>query len=550
MSQTEAQRVIQLHEDLAKIWRRREPEMRAISHYINPSQTPLTPRGKEDYWQHFHAGLYSSLPIVYKDKMVAQLFATMMSPANEWLAMTIPDQDLAVWKPVRDYLDWWKTFILYSFSASRSTFYPAAIPYLADNVTLGNAVQFDTYNEVTERIRDRTLPLGKALIGRNGDGEQDVMAWLFDRTGPQAVKTFRGAPLPEKVLQRAEKSDHSTKFSFILAVEPNPSFVAGRIREKGKPWKSTVVCKDEPMVIRTEGFFENPVTASTWMDVPEETYGRGQGWVAFSAARLINLQEEAVTRAGQFAAQPINLAADTKVLPRGRRPVPGQTLYGAIVGGRRYFDQLGAPGGIAITVEHQDRKTEELREIFHGVLFHLQGRTGVGDREWFDQHAAQLQQLSPMLTGIETNYLVPKIARRFALGQRMGIGPEPPKELEGQPLQLQMQSAASLAMRASDGAATMQILNDLAPLVQMGGSAAERVSARVDPDGVMEVLQQARGAPSRILRSREDADEATKAERQRAEAMMAAEAAPGMARAVRDLAEAGGQGGGQADAAA
>lgn len=535
----EARRIIDRYEQLAEEWRKVEPAMRAIGHYLNPEQNDMRPSATSPH-QGFQSGIYSSYPVVFRDQMASQLYSTMVNPANEWMGLTIPDKDLATYKPVRDFLEAETNLVLYSFSTERSTFYTNVLSLIGDWVTMGQGLQLDEYDDGLQKIVDRTLPLGKALIDRDADDNVSAMLWLFDLTPDQAAMKYGKDALPPKIRARVGDPKQTMRSWFIHAVEINDRYELGRGGKDGKPVRTTTVCRDENAVVKTGGFYEMPVTAPPWRHRTGQTYAQGLGHTVFAAARLVNLQEEAITRAGQFAAQPVNLAASQRVLPKGAPIRPGTTLYGAMVGGRRNFDQIGAPASIPITIGHQESKIAELRTAMHGALFDIQNRTGMTNEEWFDQHANQLQQMAPMLTNLEALWILPKVERRYATLKRMGLGAPIPQELAGSPLELSMKSAASLALRASDGAATMRFLQDIAPLAGLSADAARRVDARVDPDGVMEVMQQARGAPSRILRSVEDADAIAEQQAQQEAMREMMAAAPDMAGAAADLASAEG----------
>lgn len=540
MSTEEADRVIQAYERLKPDWQRIEPEAREIARLLAPRQAEPSPGAVGD-WR-LQRGIYSAQGIIQKDKLVSHLWSTMINPGNKWIRATIPDEDLRDWQPVKTWLDHVTTTVLWSFSPARSTFYANAMPLFANAICFGDGIQIDEIDEGAERIRDLTLPVGQALIGTDLDGTVNELGWQFQLTAYQAARRYGMAALPVKLQEKAGDASSAEKFTFILWIGQNDRWEPGKLGSRGKPWRSLTVSVDERQIVKDAGFHDNPVSRAPWAMEPGYTYAVGQAFSAFPAVRMINLEEQATIRAAQLAAHPISLASSEKVLGRGQQVRPGTTLYGGIIAGRRNFDQLGAPSSIPITIDHQRAKVEELREAFLGTLFHLQGRTGVSSSEWFDHHAGLLRQMAPMLTNIETYYLTAKFARRFNMLLRVGAIMPPPSELDGMPLETEMQSAASLAMRAGDGAATVQLLNDLTPLMDVPGL-GDRVAMRLDPDTVVEVLQAARGVPARVVRGREEAD-ALQAQAQQQQMMMqAAELAPGMGQAVQSLAEAQAAGG-------
>lgn len=536
-SAEEAKWVLARYDALKSERRRVEPELDAIAHYLNPRRRSF--QGTQSPGDWVQRGIYNSYPIVFRDQLTSHLFSTAMNPANEWFALRTPDPDLNDFHAAKAWLDHATTVTLGLFSPRVSSFYSAAIPFLADDATFGTALQFDEFDEARGRIMDRTMPLDQSVIAVDEFGEIVEFARRFPMTGIQAVRKFGREALAPAIVSAADRGDEDAKFWVVLLVSENRNFMPGRMGRAGKPWQSIYVSEDSRTVVRAAGFQDNPFTGARWHVDTGEQWGRGQAWAAFAGVRLINVQEEAVTRAGQRAAKPALLVAHERVLPRGRAVNPGSVLYGGIAGGRAQVQEM-APGAgtIAITMEHQRAKIDEVREAFHVALFNLAGRSGLSPQEWFDQHAEMLRRVAPHITRLQEEYLVRKIEKRFNLALRLGLLPPPPPELQAQPLEIDYTSASSLAQRAADGAATVRFLQDLAPLAQLGRGAAGRIDARVDPDGVAEVLQAARGVPAKVLRSRAAADELSQRDAQAQQLAMAAELAPGAAGAAKDLVEA------------
>ena len=71
------------------------------------------------------------------------------------------------------------------------------------------------------------------------------------------------------------------------------------------------------------------------------------------------------------------------------------------------------------------------------------------------------------------------------------------------PLVVDYQSAAAAAQKSSEAASMVRVVTDIAPLAQVN----PRVTERIDPDGYIEALSEARGTPAGFLLSRDEADE-------------------------------------------
>ena len=300
------------------------------------------------------------------------------------------------------------------------------------------------------------------------------------------------------------------------------------------------------MVTRRAGYDEMPFSAPRWEVESGQVYGTGPGFIALPSARVNAQMQAANLRAGQKAADPTLLAPDRRAWPLNGVVQPGKTVYGGVdMQARPVVRPLDNFSSTGLSLEMQQELKEEIRDAFHYSLMNLAGRTGMTATEVIEIQEEKMRLMAPHMGRIQHEYLAPKIARRFQILWRAGQLPPPPEGIpEGAGLEVVYTSAAAMAQKSAEGAAVVRILQDVAPLAQVD----PRYTDRFSPDDVIEVLQEARGAPSRVLRSREQADEIAqaRAQAQQAEQAMAAAAAGGGV--ARDLAqaEAAMQGGGAA----
>ena len=190
-------------------------------------------------------------------------------------------------------------------------------------------------------------------------------------------------------------------------------------------------------------------------------------------------------------------------------------------------------------MEMQRAKVEEIQEAFQWSLLSLANRTGLNQIETLEIQERQLRMSAPNLGRIQEEYLAPKIARRFSLLYKHGQLPPPPDGMpEGAPLEVEYLSAAAMAQKSAEGASVMRILDDIARLGQIDPRKAQEAGNRLSTDDVVEVLIEARGAPARVLLSREEARERDAADAQQAQMQQALQAAQVGGGVVKDLAQA------------
>lgn len=482
----------------------------------------------------------SSEPIIAQSSFAAGIYSAITNPANRWAGLETPDRDLNNWKPMAEWNDRATRTVLNSFRPEVSGFYGATFQAYSDLAAFGNGAGYDEIDEGNRRFIDVTLSLAEVVYDIDAHNRVVEVVRKFHLTPRQARAMFEGkGTLPAKIIEMDDKGQ-TEKLVFYQHVCRNYSWQKGKLGPQGKAWLSMYVCEVGEALVRLSGYDEMPFYAPRWDVDSGFTYGTGPGFIALPAARVLHQMEAATIRAAQRAADPTLLAPSREDWPLNGRVVPGGTVYGGMnVRGQRMVDVLGVTGQVNLTQAEKQAKVEEIAKAFHYAIMPLSNRTGITTEEVRIIEEANLRNWAPHADRIMEEYAARKVERRFRLLWKAGQIPPPPKEAEGLPLQVRYQSAATMALRAREGLAVRQFLVDLAPLAGLGQDHLNRISGRIDTDAMLEALHDASPSlPASILRAREEADQIAQAQAQQQQLMMAAQAAPGMAKAAKDGAEA------------
>ncbi|SFI60601.1 portal protein [Albimonas pacifica] len=477
----------------------------------------------------------SSAPIVAQSNFASGLYGTLTNPANRWFELGTTDQALADFQPMREWLDVASRITLASFAPSVSPFYSQASQLFGDISTFGNAAQYGEQPAGERRFLDVTLSLAEVVVSIDAYGRVDEWVRRFKLGATAAARRYGLEALPERIQTAAMKGSRDS-FVFFQHVHMNDGWRKGMLGPRGKRWSSIHVSEEAAAVVRHSGYADMPVDFPRWDVETGQGYGRGPGWIALAEARKLDLFERANLRAAQRAADPTLLAPEREVMPLRGRVRPGELVYGGVdAAGRKMLQTLDTVSGVPLTLEMKERAVEHIRDAFHWSLMNLAGRTGMTATEVIERQEEKLRLMAPHMGRVQEEYLAPKIARRFRQLMSAGQIPQPPQEARGADLTIEYTSAAAMAARSAEGAATVRLLTDLAPLAQTN----PRVWDRLSEDDIVEVLAEARGAPARLLRSREEADKLGQARAQQeqgAQLLAAAEAGGGI---MKDLAAAG-----------
>ncbi|GGH36273.1 Bacteriophage head to tail connecting protein [Cribrihabitans marinus] len=489
----------------------------------------------------------SSEPVIAHGNFAAGIYAGITNPANRWAGLETPDQELNNWQPMAEWNDQVTRIVMNSFSPSMSSFYPASYQAYADISAFGNAAGYDQVDPDRRGFIDVTISLAEVVVDIDFHGRVVEAVRKFHLTPRAAVREFGRDNVPPKVAELAEKGE-TEKHAWFHHVLRNESFQAGKLGPKGKRWLSHHVCELGDTLVRVKGYDEMPFYYPRWDVDSGFTYGTGPGYIALPSARVNQRMTDATIRAAQYAADPTKLAPDRNTVPLNGTFRPGAVVYGGVnMRGDPLIRNMDGVGNIGLTVEHQRATVEAIKEAFYYSVMSLTGRTGISDDENRIIEEARLRNWAPHADRIMEEYAARKVERRFRMLWRAGQIPPPPEGVpEGTPLQVRYQSAATMALRASEGQAIRGFLRDIVPLAQV----KPRYMDRINDDALIEALHDASpSVPASILHSREVADQAAEARAQQAQAAQMMEAAQAGGGVVKDLAQAAaagqGQGGGQ-----
>ena len=474
----------------------------------------------------------SSAPIFAADAFAAGLYGTLTNPANRWFGFRTNDQDLNAWLPAKAWMDQVTDRVLASFGPSVSPYYSTAMQTFGSLSVLGNAAEYDEVVQAEGKIMDVSIGLGEIVFDIDFFGRVCEVVRRFHLTARQAVRQF-GVRCPAKLQELAQKGG-TDRHVFFHHVLKNEDWTPGRkLGPRGKTWLSRYTSEVERVLLREAGYDEMPFFAPRWHVDSGQTYGVGPGFVALPSARIHQRMDDAVVRRAQMAADPTLLAPDRDAIQLNGQIRPGRVVYGGLdMQGRQMLRPIDLAGQVGLTLQDRQQKLEEVKDAFHYTLMNLSGRTGMTATEVMAITEERQRLWAPHQGRVQEEYLAPKIARRFSILWRAGQLPPPPPEMEGVALDVNYLSAAAAAQRSVEGNAALRIIQDLAPLMQID----PRYADRFDPDGMVEVLGDARGAPARIFRSREQADALAQGRQQQEQAMMAMQMAQAGAGVMKDAA--------------
>jgi hypothetical protein len=144
---------------------------------------------------------------------------------------------------------------------------------------------------------------------------------------------------------------------------------------------------------------------------------------------------------------------------------------------------------------------ERIKIIFYNNLFQMisqfEPKSNISATEIDARRSEQLVLLGPVLDRIDNELLKSCLERTFGVAMRAGVFPDPPAEIQGQPLEIEYVSMLSEALASNRGGSIERLF------AQVGNLAAidPAIVDNVDFDVGLDILAEAWGINPRIIRS-------------------------------------------------
>lgn len=382
-------------------------------------------------------------------------------------------------------------------------------------------------------LRYKACHLSEHYIMENSRGIIDVDYRCYKLTAKQAMEKF-GEDAPEKVRDKFDKNP-SDKMEFLHVVMPDAE------GDSDYDFVSYHVSVEDNQVIgRPGGYKTFPYIVSRWTTAPNEIYGRSPAMTVLAEMKMLNQIRKTDLKQRHMAVDPPILAADQHTL-RKLTMKSGYINYGTLdMNGNPLVRPYNSGGDIGASNDIIEQSRGIINDAFFVTLFQIlveTPRMTATEALIRDQEKGML--LSPNAGRQETEWLDRQIAREISLYEDYGIFeddgflamPESVKEYGGEvdvyytnPLSQMQMSQRALAMEKT--------VQSLLPFAEMGSL------SRIDWDNYGNIMRESNNAPVTMFKSDEQMEAEQEAAEQQAQMQQMVEAAPAVAGAVKDIAQA------------
>ena len=478
-----------------------------------------------------HQYIYHSGPLHALDNFKAGLHGRLTSPALDWFDVRVAgDEDLNARGPVKEWLEQVTRMLRLTFTPAMSQFYNQTPTMYADLGGFGTGIMYTGLKPGEGKFFDKTISLEEAYLATNQYDEVDCVARKYRVTARAAIAKF-GDEVSDQI-KRANEKTPLQEFTFIHMTRPNPEYKEGSIGPNGFEFQSVYLERDKKNIVLQEGFRELPYHCPRWEVAAGEVYGRGQGERALADILTTHaIRKDNLTMSNR-ASNPSLLATDELAVQRGVKNYPGAVTYGAIsADGRKLVQALDEGKNLNLAVEYENLINDAVKDAFFFSLMQIQGSYDMTATEFLGRQEEAMQNLSPHVGRIESEFLTPLISRRYRVLEDYGQMPPPPEEIDGMPLEIQYVSPLQRIQKNQRATSAMRTYEAMA----MASQTNPEVMDRFDADAYAEAIEEGMGAG--LLVSKEEAEERRAQRQQQQQMQMMMEQAPGLAGAAKDMSE-------------
>ena len=475
-------------------------------------------------------------------------FASKLSnPQSKWFGLTTTDPEL----DAEDDVERWFSSTAGKMYAvmDRSNYYAASEQVYLDAVVFSTA-SMDIQPDKKTIIRCTTHPIGDYAIACDERGRVNHWERQWQSTAFQLFREYGQDNLPADVLQALKQRDYASTWTVRHMVYPNDdaSEEYAQFDNTRMPFRECYWLRDDMRDTNfaplAEGFYaEWPVPCPRWGPVqPGGVWGGfSPGFIALPDVLMLYAMKIEYLNAMRKKVTPPTVSGNAfknkKVWTTpGANNVDDQT---------QGDPQLRAAYAVNLELQHVAEEMRQLRSQIEDAFYRPAMMPMLIRLQNMAEQPTALQSglardeayalVGPVIEGFSDQFHDLSIDRIFGIMWRAGMIDPPPERLRGKPLRVVLKSEMANAQRAVGVAALERHLQFTGAVASMWG---QNALDNDDPDALLKLHSQLTGVDP-IVRRTDSVRDAIRAERIKAQQMaMAAQAAPQIAKATKDMTDA------------
>lgn len=491
--------------------------------------------------------------------LAAGMMSGVTSPARPWFRLTVPDQEISEQEDVKAWLFEVEQRMHTVFG--RSNLYDKLQVVYSDLGVFGTAAMA-VYEDDETVIRCYDFPIGSYAVANDARLEVRTFSRVFRLTVQQVVETWgeiedgkpnfasgRPTTISRNVQTLWQRGSIGAWIDIVHVIQPNMAYDGQKMDSRFKRYEDIYYELGASGASRADiesygllghkGFDEFPIMVPRWEVNSEDVYATNcPGMTALGDIKELQTRTK---RTAQAVEKMINPPMTAPSVLRNAKAslLPGDITYQDIREGQQGFRpaheiNFGAAFGPMEQGSQQTRLRIQ-RAMFEDLFLMLaqSDRREITAREIDERHEEKLLALGPVLERLNSDMLDPLIERTFAIMQRKGLIPDAPESMQGMAVQVDYVSVMAQAQKMVGLASLERFAGFAGQVAQFSPSVLDNI----DTDALIEQYGEATGTPPKIILPKEQVMAARKQREQAQAQQAAAQNAPGLAGAAKDLSE-------------
>jgi len=449
--------------------------------------------------------------------LAAGMQGGMTSPSRPWFVLTLRDDELMEYQPVRQWLTDVRDIILGVYA--RSNFYGSMHNIYKELGCFGVASQLQEEDFKT-MIRFRPFTIGEYMLALDSRYRPTSLFRTFSLTAHQMREKFELSRLSDAVKESIRSNNLDKRFLVNHVIEPNRSVNPDMFGPPGQSYRSMYFEEkcDNEMFLRKKGYDDMPFIAPRWDVTGTDEYGTCPAMEALGDIKMLQkLEEKSLKALDKIIDPPLN--ANPQLKGQGGSIVPGHVNYLNIQQGQLGFEPVYQINPDLQKVEFKIERTEErIKRMFFNDLFLMivnDQRSNTTAYEIAKKHEEKLLMLGPVIERIQSESHDPTIERTFNILEKFGAIPQPPEEMQGHEIKVEYISILAQAQKMVGTTSIEQTASFVGSLAAVNPEAVDKLNV----DEAIDEYANLTGAPPKMIRSDIDV---MKVRQQRAQQQQAA----------------------------
>lgn len=433
------------------------------------------------------------------------LMSGLASPSRPWFKVVPAAQRTEIDAVARMWLDEVEDR-LYTVLAG-SNFYNAFAQECEDLVVFGTGPSI-IYEDEKDLIRLYNPAVGEYFLSSGATMRVDGLYRYFVMTIAQIVDFFEVENCPADIQKMWQEKGAQLETERIVAhsIEPNFAIGPGNLGKVpgGFTWREVYwvygSTSFKPLSMR--GFVDQAFTAARWSTQSNDAYGRSPGMDVLPDVIQLQVMTRRMAEAIEKQVRP-PLVADMSLKNQPSSSLPGHVTYvanlGPQTGMRSMYDVNPDISAMAANILAIEKRIQVglFNDLF--LMLEQQAGTNMTAYEVAQRMNEKLQVLGPVIEGLISDSLKPKLKRIYGIMKRSGAIEPPPPSLRGQPLDIEFTSILAVAQKA----AATGGLERLASLIGNLVAVYPDVKDNLDSDKFLREFSELLGNPADIMRGPE-----------------------------------------------